>query len=313
VKHIRFLLLFVALVSPAGRAQSKVAPELNHDPDKALITANDVRLFWAAYDLWLSRDHGAPDKLASVLQHEYLDKGSDGVKDFIPNRIVSADHLANFILGHRSYYEAARHNTEQMESFIPPIRKNFLAFKRLYPDASFPAVYFVIGAQNSGGTSSGNALIIGSEMFGEGKAYLEHLPDVVPLVIHELTHFQQKYPPGNDLFHVAMREGAADFVAELVSGRHIDEETKPYGDSHEEELWRQFQQDVRSGGKIGDWMYVFEPKDGKPRDLGYYMGYKICQSYYQISRDKQLALKTIIEMRSPDDILANSAYEKRFN
>lgn len=310
MKHIRFLLLFVALVSPAGRAQSKVAPELNHDPDKALITANDVRLFWAAYDLWLSRDHGAPDKLASVLQHEYLDKGSDGVKDFIPNRIVSADHLANFILGHRSYYEAARHNTEQMESFIPPIRKNFLAFKRLYPDASFPAVYFVIGAQNSGGTSSGNALIIGSEMFGEGKAYLEHLPDVVPLVIHELTHFQQKYPPGNDLFHVAMREGAA---GELVSGRHIDEETKPYGDSHEEELWRQFQQDVRSGGKIGDWMYVFEPKDGKPRDLGYYMGYKICQSYYQISRDKQLALKTIIEMRSPDDILANSAYEKRFN
>jgi hypothetical protein len=60
-------------------------------------------------------------------------------------------------------------------------------------------------------------------------------------------------------------------------------------------------------------MYARESMpDGAPPDLGYYMGYKICQSYYQIHSDKQEALKTIIEMESPEQILANSAYEKRF-
>jgi hypothetical protein len=42
------------------------------------------------------------------------------------------------------------------------------------------------------------------------------------------------------------------------------------------------------------------------------MGYKICQSYYQNATDKAKAIKTIIEMASPEDILAKSAYEKRF-
>lgn len=59
-------------------------------------------------------------------------------------------------------------------------------------------------------------------------------------------------------------------------------------------------------------MYDGHPKDGTPRDLGYYMGYKICQSYYQIAKDKAAALKTIIEMESPEQILKASRYGDRF-
>lgn len=313
-KALSILQTFVCLLPLAlpASAQNAASPALNHDPDAAVITAADVRLFWSAYDLWLIRELGAPEKLAGVLQSEYLDKGSAGVKAFIPGRIESADNLARVILQHRDYYDAVRHNTEQMENFIPGIRKGLRALQRLYPEASFPAVYFVIGAQSSGGTSSGNALIIGSEMFGEGKRYLVQLSDVVPMVMHELAHFQQKDHSKSDLLNSAMREGGADFIAELVAGRHIDEFNKSYGDSHEQDLWRRFQADIKAGGKIENWMYVFEPKDGAPRDLGYYMGYKICQSYYQISKDKAAALKTIIEMRSPEHILKDSKYGDRF-
>jgi hypothetical protein len=310
------LLLLAALsplfVSTTACAQETTRPELNHDPEKALITANDVRLFWSAYDLWLSREHGAPGKLAEVLQHEYLDKGSLGVKDFTPNRIVSAQHLADTILHRRSYYDNARRNTERMDTFVPKIRMAMLGLRKLYPEASFPAVYFVIGTGTSGGTSSRSALIIGSEMFGEGPPYPVPITDVVPMVIHELVHFQQR---SNDatLLRAAMREGAADFISELVTGRHINEAHKAFGDSHEQKIWQRFQKDVASGAGIGSWMYDWDPKpDDAPPDLGYYMGYKICQSYYQIHADKQQALQDIIAMQSPEKILAESAYEKRF-
>ena len=300
--------LFPTIANPRQAATS----QLNHDPDKALISANDVRLFWSAYDVWSNREHGAPEKLAEVLQHEYLDKGSQGLKEFVPGRIRSADYLAKVVLSQRSYYESVRHTTEQMENFIPEIRKYFRSLKKLYPDAAFPAVYFVIGAQSSGGTSSTDALIIGSEMFGNGPNYFVQLSDVVPMVIHESSHFQQKDHTKNDLFNNAMREGGADFVAELVTGRHINEANKPYGDSHEQELWQRFQHDVKSGAEIGNWMGVFNTRNGEPRDMGYYMGYKICQSYYQIHSDKQQALKTIVEMQSPEEILSQSGYGQRF-
>ncbi|HEU5414402.1 MAG TPA: DUF2268 domain-containing putative Zn-dependent protease [Candidatus Angelobacter sp.] len=315
MRSIRLLALLAAvctLFPTSVNPQEGATPQLNHDPDKALISANDVRLFWSAYDLWLNREHGAPEKLAEVLQHEYLDKGSQGLKGFVPGRIRSAEYLAKVVLSQRSYYESVRHNTEQMENFIPEIRKYFLWLKKLYPDAAFPSVYFVIGAQNSGGTSSADALIIGSEMFGNGPNYFVQMSDVVPMVIHESAHFQQKDHSKNDLFNNAMREGGADFVAELVTGRHINEANKPYGDSHEQELWQRFQHDVKSGAEIGNWMGVFNTTNGEPRDLGYYMGYKICQSYYQIHSDKQQALKTIVEMQSPEEILSQSGYRQRF-
>ena len=300
----------VITLSSFAFGQQQTRPALNQDPNAATISANDVRLFWSAYDLWLKQEHAAPDKLAETLQREYLDKGSQGVKGFIRDRIVSADHLAKVILKDRSYYEGVRLSSEKMEKFIPEIQKNLRTLKSIYPEAAFPSVYFVIGARNSGGTSTGNGLIIGSEMFGEGPIYPVPLSDVASIVVHELTHFQQK-GSDNTLLRAAMREGAADFISEMVAGRSINDRIKSYGDSHEQELWRRFQQDVKSGAKVGTWMYN-QPPDGSPNDLGYYMGYKICQSYYQITADKLQAIKTIIEMRSPEDILAKSSYEKRF-
>ena len=313
-KSGKFSLCFIISLCSVAFCQQEPKPpsgQVSHDPDAALISTADVRLFWNAYDIWQNREHGDPLKLSGILQREYLDKGSPGVKDFIPNRIVSADNLAKVVLGHRRDYESVRRSTLEMEMFIPLIRQSFLKFRELYPDVSFPAVYFVIGAQSSGGTSSAHALIIGSEMFGEGPQFLVQLSEVVPMVAHELVHFQQK---GDDkgLLRSAMREGAADLVAELVAGSHINERNKPFGDSHEQRVWAEFSKEIHGENKIGEWVNVYEPKNGWPPFMGYYMGYKICQSYYQITPDKTKAIKTIVEMESPEEILAKSGYEKRF-
>ncbi|HEY2361016.1 MAG TPA: DUF2268 domain-containing putative Zn-dependent protease [Candidatus Angelobacter sp.] len=176
----------------------------------------------------------------------------------------------------------------------------------------FPPVYFVVGAISSGGTSTEHGLMIGAEMLSD-KNPLVPTTDPVAIVMHELTHFQQQHPD-SDLLAACMREGAADFVAELVAGRNINEQNKPYGDSHEEALWQKFQEDIKRKDRQNDWLYNYgEGKRVGPPDLGYYMGYKISQALYESAKDKISALRMIIEMRDPQQIYELSGYGKRFS
>jgi hypothetical protein len=284
----------------------------NRDPQTAVISTTDVDLFWHAYDEWKTNANAAPDQWAGILDHEYIQKGSQGVKDFIPGRIISADALAKRILKDPKYYDDVRANTLKMQTSVPEIRKGFVQLKEMYPDAIFPPVYFVIGRRNSGGTDSPNGLIIGAEMFADDASSRIHPADVVSIVIHELIHYQQKSQQ-SDLATAVMNEGAADFISELITGHDIDEDTKPYGDSHEEELWKKFQEDQKTND-LKPWLYNGGNSDRVgPPDLGYYMGYKISQSFYEGATDKAAALKTIIAMKDPKGFIEQSAYAARFH
>lgn len=299
------------LFSFGVHAQGAATPAANHDPETAVISTADVDLFWRAYDAWKTTANATPDRLATILDREYIKKGSQGVQDFIPDRIISADALAKMILKDPKYYETVRANTEKMQNFVPEIRKGFRRLKQMYPDACFPPVYFVIGRRNSGGTDTENGLIIGAEMFADTSSRI-HLSEVVCIVIHELTHYQQK-AKGEELITAVMTEGAADFIAELITGNQIDENIKPYGDSHEQELWRKFQEDTAKND-FAPWLYNGDDeKRVDPPDLGYYVGYKICQSLYEILPDKAAALKTIIAMKDPKAIIEQSGYSQRFH
>ena len=106
--------------------------------------------------------------------------------------------------------------------------------KDLYPEAVFPDVYIVIGRLTSGGTTSDRGLLIGAEMNGRTPGMpVEELNDWLKQVItpvdriphiiaHELIHFEQKYGGSEVLLVQSIREGSADFLAELISGRHIN-------------------------------------------------------------------------------------------
>lgn len=299
-------LLFCAV--PCAQSQSDAGPLQNHDPEKALITADDVTLFWKAYDSWQRDLKADPAKLPEVLQKEYLDKGSQGVKDFIPGRIVSAQHLAEKILQDRAYYEGTRSNDQRIHNALPELRKDFAELKKLYPDAVFPPLYFVVGAVSSGGTSTEHGLMIGSEMLSDQNPMLP-TTDPVAIVMHELVHFQQKHSD-SDLLASCMLEGGADFVSELAAGRNINERNKPYGDSHEEALWLKLQEDIKRKDRRADWLNNYDKKNP---DLGYYMGYKISQALYESAKDKSVALRVIIEMRDPQKIYELSGYGKRFS
>lgn len=301
------------VVSWALVAAGQPSAELSRDPERAPVSVSGVALFWRAYDKWVESG-GAHERLAAILNAAYLAKASEGVQDFTPNRIVDAESLAAKILEDRAYYERARPYSGKIASLEPEIRKLYRRFREWYPDARFPALYFVVGRRNSGGMSSARALIIGTEMFGDEKARLR-FDIMVPMVAHELMHFQQQTSEekGSGFLASCIREGAADFLAERLAGKHINESIKSHGDSHERELWERFQVDSRQKERHRAWLYsARDPNRASPPDLGYYMGYKITQSFYQASADPAAALRTIIEIRDPEAIFRESRYADRF-
>ena len=64
-----------------------------------------------------------------------------------------------------------------------------------------------------------------------------------------------------------------------------------------------------SGTKTDDWLYNgLDDKRDYPADLGYYMGYKICEAYYNKAQDKKQAVKDILTIQDFEQFLSDSGY-----
>lgn len=288
------------------------------NPDDVRLVTSDIRNFWRAYDSF-----GA-DKLA-IFQSEYFDRGSYGLREFTRLRIQSAANLLATVQSRPRYYASIRESTLKVESMKSGILASFHKLKSLYPGAVFPDVYFLIGVMNSGGTTTGRGLLIGTEMYGLTdqspheeltdwhKTVLKSIDAIPQIVTHELIHYQQKYPKGKrTLLDQAITEGSADFIAELAAGAKLNPQLHAYGDPRERELWADFQKDM-SGADTSGWLYQGDKAKGHPADLGYYVGYKICEAYYAHAVDKRRAIRDILEIKNFNQFLVASRYGERFS
>jgi len=274
-----------------------------NDPDSAKIHTEDITLFWKVFDAT------SPEFDGKTFQTDYLDAGSDGLKGFIKMRIESGQNLSKTIKENLAYYNAIRSSSFSISNKIDTLQKHFRIIKSIYPPAVFPDIYFVIGAKNTGGTTFKGGLIIGAEMFGkETENFKPRLNiDVIDLtVVHEQVHFQQNYVSDNTLLAQSIKEGAADFVCELVTGSHPNKSIYEYGDSHEKELWLEFKDKMNSKDWT-PWLY-YTKVQSRPKDLGYWMGYKIVKSYYDNMEDKGKAIYDILNINNFNDFLQKSGY-----
>lgn len=286
----------------------------NKDPLRTEIVTTDIANFWTAFDA------ASPDFSAGIFQKSYLDKGSPGIKGFTKGRIESAGNLSKIVKRHAEYYGSIRESTLRIEGMKDPIRQSLVKLKDLYPESVFPPVYFVIGALNSGGTTSRSGLIIGAEMYGLTantpmtelndwlKTVIKPVDEIPHVVAHELVHFQQRYD-GGTLLAGSIREGAADFIAELISGKHINGHVHEFANPREKELWLEFKERMHKKDFSG-WLY--SDAGDRPHDLGYWMGYQITKSYYDHAADKKQAIADIMDIRDFDKFLKDSRYEERF-
>lgn len=294
-------MLLLALVCVELTAQNAV----RSNPDSVRFHTEDIDLFWNVFDETAPRFDG------KTFQTKYLDAGSAGVKGFIPMRIESGSNLSKTIKKDVSYYEAIRESSLSIQHKLKNLRGYFQDLRKLYPTAVFPDVYFVVGARNTGGTTFRGGLIIGAEMFGvETETFKPRIDinDLELIVVHELIHYQQKYADVKTLLAQSIREGAADFICELIAGSHPYTELHAYGNAHEQELWLEFSKRMNDTN-WQPWLY-YSKDQSRPKDLGYWMGHKIVQAYYNTSADKSQAVYDILNITDFTQFLKQSGYGK---
>jgi len=227
------------------------------------------------------------------------------------------------------FFAAIRSTTlavDTARSVKDAIRRAYHRLAELYPEATFPPVYFVIGQLTSGGTVSDAGQLIGMEMHARSNdtpvdeltpwerqvvGPLDALPGIVA---HELIHseaalartgIQQAGEP-KTLLAKSLDEGCASFLGQLISNGTIAN-ANAYGMAHEGELWREFQPEM-NGTSTDNWLYQGDRSKDRPADLGYFVGSRICQSYYEHANDKHAAVVEILRMSDPTAFVRQSKY-----
>lgn len=294
-----FFLLFVLLFRPAAQDTKKVF-------------TSDIDNFWIAYDSIQT----TKDSLQQIhfIQTLYIDKGTKGLKAFMEARDYTAELWVKLIRLYPKFWTSIRPNTLTAKSYAPVIEKTIKKLKELYPDLKDAKMYFTVGGLRSGGTTMNDMVLIGSEIAtGDASTDVSEFPNkwlegvfknqqrgnLVGLNIHEYVHTQQKGNPHN-LLGQSIQEGSCDFIIELVIGRPLQNNYIVYGRKHEAELKDRFKLEMFTGS-YANWLYNGSTAQ-TVADLGYFMGYAICKTYYNNSPDKKKAIKEIIELDYSDSI-----------
>jgi hypothetical protein len=318
-----FLLIFGVLISiHSVTAQEGLTS--NRDPEKAAIVTSDIDLFWRAYDL------AKPENNLVVYRDEYLKKGSVGLNEFVARKIGNSCNLVSAIDAAPKYYASLRAQSRRIEKYKPQMLASFRKLKQLYPEAAFPNVYFVVGRMNAGGTATLKGLLVGIEMYGKTddasvaeltgwkKSSISGIDRIPHIVAHELVHYQQKnahlitlYGGEVSLLGKALGEGSADFIGKLISGDSENPHLHVYGDPREKQLWAEFRKEM-NGTDASNWLYQGDKAKDRPADLGYYIGFKIVEAYYNRAKDKKQAVKDILEIKDFDAFLKASGYDDKF-
>ncbi|MDM1061046.1 Ig-like domain-containing protein [Empedobacter falsenii] len=285
------------------------------------IYISDIDNFWVAYDsIQSTNDYSQKIKFINTL---YIDKGTKGLKTFMKVRDYSDTIYVKLIDSYPKFWNSVRPNTLTIKNKTKELTKAVKKLKKLYPELKEGEMYFTIGGLRSGGTLYENMVLVGAEIAtGTPKTDVsefennwlknvfakQSLDNIISLNIHEYVHTQQKPNENNSLLHHTLKEGSCDFITELVLGEPIEKQYIFYGKQHFDELKKQFKEEMFVDD-FSNWLYNGGQK-GEAADLGYFIGYEICKSYYNQAKNKKQAIKDIIELNYQDEKVVENFLRK---
>ncbi|NIG55446.1 hypothetical protein [Chitinophaga sp. Cy-1792] len=272
----------------------------------AAVYISDIDHFWEAFD----SVHTTADTAlqVAIMQKLYIDKGTAGLKAFMQLRNFDAARLVASIHKYPKFWASARPNTLKVPPALPLIQAYLDTLKAMYPAMRPAPLYFTITAVRAAGVAETGIALIGTEI-ATGNRYTDvsEFPDkrlanffqpketdnIIPVAIHEYVHTQQK-GEGKVLLSQSIYEGACDFITELVLHEPLMHSYLTYGRLHEQELKEAFKKEM-FGEELSNWLYNGSTS-ATMGDLGYFMGYTICKSYYRHAQNKQQAVSDIIDL-----------------
>lgn len=287
------------------------------------IYTEDIDNFWMAYDKIIHSDSYG-ERLA-IINKFYIEPGSKGLHAFLKARDYNDSLYIELIESYPKFWNSVRPNTLFIKNRLQDLKLAVNQLKEIYPDLEPAEMYFTIGGLRSGGTVNGNMVLVGAEIavadsltdvsefdndWLKSVFAKQSLNNIVYLNVHEYIHTQQT-GYGNTVLSKSIHEGACDFIAELVLNEPIQTQYIDFGRANNELVKSQFEIQMLSEN-ISNWLYNGAQK-GEMADLGYYIGYEICKSYFSNASNKSKAIKDIIELDLEDgeaviDFLDSSRY-----
>ena len=272
---------------------------------------SDIDNFWNAYDkITATKDRAEQLEQINKL---FIEKGSPGLKGIMQARDYTDQSYIDAINNYPLFWNSVRANTLKAKELAKNIEVEVNKLKTIYPELKPAKIYFTIGALKTGGTTQDGMVLIGSEVALADKntvtrefpKELRHLRsffdgnsinDVVFTNVHEYVHTQQKTTAANNLLGQSVLEGVAEFVKVKATNNLSTLPAYDFGKQHLEKIREKFSTQMFNPF-TGFWLYSnAENEFENVRDLGYSVGYNICEKYYEKAADKKLAIKEMIEL-----------------
>lgn len=285
------------------------------------IFTSDIDNFWIAYDsIQKTNDYS---KKLDIINKLYITKGTTGLKAFMKLKNYNDTVYINCIDEYPKFWTSIRPNTLSVKNKTDELNIAISTLKKLYPELKDAEIYFTIGGLRAGGMPAHNKVLIGTEIATGNPATdvsefknnwyksifsNQSLDNLVSVNIHEYVHTQQKDNNSSLLLHQAITEGSCDFITELVLGTPLQRRYISYGNLHFDKLKKKFKEEMFLSASE-NWLYNGQQK-GDSADLGYYMGYEICKSYYNNEKNKSQAIKDIIELDYSDEKVVENFLRK---
>lgn len=274
---------------------------------KKQIVTTDIDNFWFAYD----QINKSPDSLERIelINELYIDKATEGLKGLISARRYQDFEFVNNILNYPRYWNSIRANASYLLKDTEQIEKHLIKLKAIYPELKPANIYFSIGAFRTGGTYHGNKVLLGAEfMLAQENTFIEELPeriqksireyapyDIPLTAIHEYIHTQQKSWENQSIIHLCVAEGVAEFISTLITEKPISPPVH-FGKQNAERVLERYMVEIFRNDDVWNWLWSENQNELKANDLGYYIGYQICEIHYNNSTDKKMAIKDLIEL-----------------
>lgn len=307
------LVLLLGSAAPVS-GQQELTGHVTRDPAAAEFVLTDVENFVRVANA-IAR--GADPSAA--LQKEYFDQASPGLEMFVEKYDLTLDRLLTAIEEHPDSYERIPGLLRALRDKELSYRATLADIQRIIPSAVFPPTYFVVSGHRgiNSGSIEGPLLSIEkntAESIREG--------DIESTLVHEMVHIQQLAATGEEYFAIfsgeertllalSIREGASTYFAELITGgSEHKNRARDYYLAHEAELWAAFRADML-GLEMGEWLWE-EPSDPDvPQDLGYAIGARIVEAFYESASDKGAAAQAVMSITDYPRFLARSGYSPR--
>lgn len=280
---------------------------------KTKIVTFDIDNFWIAYDA-INKTTDSLERI-KIIKDLYISKATDGLKGLIVARDYEDYEFVNAILNYPKYWNSIRPNTTNLIKGKEQIEQYFAKLREVYPELRPTTIYFPIGVFRSAGTYQSSNVLLGAEFLLANRSsdlselpervrngMTEYMPYDIPLIaLHELIHTQQKRWENFSIIHRSVAEGVAEFISTLVSQKPLSPGVK-FGKQNEKRVLDRYMIEIFRDEDVGNWLSSKNQNELEVNDLGYYIGYEVCERYYNKSTNKKQAIKELIDLDYSNDV-----------